>query len=445
LRQHRLRRVGALAAGAAVLALAPATGTAAVPTGHNPNGLPAASCFWTGPFTADNPATNYAFPGTEINYWGAKFATPPGARLILRGRYAHARFQSLNAYVDDGVSTNSLADVDTKPDKGSTNPYQEGNRRDLPKSKRRYTVEVRGEPVPANPARNTLYAQPDADGDAYQDILYRVYVPDEGRDRAGDGGLPKPELHLPDGTVLTGGALCEAINSNHDYRPQFLPQSIYDGLVNWPGKDPATNPAQNPLVFEKYFNLNYTLAAYKTPAEQEATDATPMGTQYNNNDARYMTGSFAFAFGEVLVLRGKMPTFPNTYDGAKRMTGGQLREWDMCVIESLVTTRTWRCLFDAQVPLDDERRYTIVVARAEDRPDNAKGKCGVGWLPADPAGDGAGRPDVGALLTRNVLPDEGFGKSSFAVEAPGTAAQVMGAYYPRGTYESRADFEARGC
>ena len=439
-----LPRGVAAAAVAATLAL-PAPAIAAVETGHNPNDLPTESCFWTGPFTASNPKTNYAFPGTEINYWGAKFATPLGAELTLAGRFAHARFQSLNAYVSNGTSTNSLADVDTKPDKGSTNPYVVGNRRDLAKSKRRYTVTVEPTAVPANPARNTLYAEPDPAGDAYQDILYRVYVPDKGRDLAGDGGVPKPTLRLPDGTVLEGQALCDALNANHDYRGQLLPQSSYDQLVNWPGKDPATNPAEDPLVFEKFFNLNYTLAGYRTQAEQDATDATPTGTQYNNNDARYMTGAFAFAFGELLVLRGKLPTFPKTLNGAKKMPGGQLREWDMCVIESLVTTRTWRCLFDEQIPIDSRRRYTIVVGPKRDRPDNAKGKCGIAWLPADPEGDGAGRPDVGTLLTRNILPDKKFKQSSFDVLVPHTAAEVMGPYYPRGSYESKAEFEDRGC
>ena len=34
------------------------------PTGFNPANLPTASCFWTGPFTREDPVTNVAFPGT---------------------------------------------------------------------------------------------------------------------------------------------------------------------------------------------------------------------------------------------------------------------------------------------------------------------------------------------------------------------------------------------
>jgi hypothetical protein len=80
---------------------------ASVPTGYNPSNLPTVSCFWTGPFTNVDPRTNQGFPGQEITYWGAKFATPPGASLILHGKFAHARFTSMSAYVNNGTGTNS--------------------------------------------------------------------------------------------------------------------------------------------------------------------------------------------------------------------------------------------------------------------------------------------------------------------------------------------------
>ncbi len=94
-------------------AVAPANGVA--PTGYNPKDLPTVGCFWTGPFTADNPKTNAAFPGTEITYWGAKFVTPPGAVLTLKGRFPHARYSSFNAYEQNGASSSSLSDREIRP------------------------------------------------------------------------------------------------------------------------------------------------------------------------------------------------------------------------------------------------------------------------------------------------------------------------------------------
>jgi hypothetical protein len=440
--RSRLRATLAVGAVAATLAL-PGQALAAVPTGANPQNLPVASCFWTGPFTNVDPRTNQGFPGQEITYWGAKFATPPGAAVILHGKFAHARFQSLTAYVNNGTATNTVSDYLTRPDKGSSNPFVRGHRRDV--KHRSYTVTVVGSPPPAQPARNTLYAQPDPTYSSYQDILYRVYVPDGGRGRAGGEPLPTPSLRLADGTVLRGQAMCDALNSNHLYQSQNLPLPTYQSYVSWPGKDPATNPATPQFSFEKFFSLSYLLSAYESPADRANADYTPIGTFYNNLDARYLAASYSFAFGRVLVIRGKLPKTPRTHDGEQRMGGGQLREWDMCTEESLAFTRTYRCLYDEQLPLAKGRRYVIVVAHAADRPRNARKACGVAWLPADPLGDGAGRPDVGALASRNVIPSPRFHRSSWDVSRPNTAAQVMRPYFPTGYYTSKAAFQAKGC
>ena len=419
--------------------------SADVPTGFNPRGLPTVGCFWTGPFTADNPKTNSAYPGSHITYWGAKFSTPPGAVLTLKGRFPHARYSSFNAYVNDGASASSLSDRQIRPDRGSSNPSRPGKKRSV--KKRGYTIRVLGRAEPSLPARNTLYALP-ADG-SNQDILYRVYVPDRGRNLSGGTGIPRPSLRLSDGTVLTGQALCDSMNSNHSYDGLRVPLATYQALVNSPGKDPATNPARPRFELVKFFNLPNVFARFG-PEEgwQQAWQSNPVeqGTQYNNNDARYMVGAFSFRFGEVLAIHGRMPTTPRTLAGQKRTRSGQLVEWDICTIQSLVTTRTHRCLFDQQVPMRNRKRgYVVLVSPAEDRPANARRECGVAWLPADPEGDGAGRTDVGQILHRNVLPGSGFNRSIWDVTTPFDAREVMGPYYPRGKYMDRADFEARGC
>ena len=435
-----------IAALVAAAALAVPARAALVPDGHNPQGLPTVGCFWTGPFTAANEKTNTAFPGTEITYWGAKFRAPEGAVLRLRGQYPHARYSSLNAYESSGgVPTGSVSDRQIRPDKGSVNTSLPG--RDRKARKRSWTVRVLGTSGPAKPARNTLYAAPSSE--SYQDIIYRVYVPDKRRNRAGGVPIPRPELRLADGTVLTGKALCAALNSNHDYKANNIPLPVYDSLVNWPGKDPLVNPAEPEFGFIKFFNLPLSLARYRTQAEFDAAwKANPaeVGTLYANNDARYMTGAFSTRFGKVLVLKGSMPTTPKTWRGNRRARAAQLVEWDMCTLESLATTRTHRCLFDEQVPLKGKkRRYTIVVAKAADRPWNAKRKCGVAFLAADPDGDGVGRRDAGLLLTRNVIPAPGFKHSIQKVGSPYDAARVMGRYYPRGKYTSKAGFQKLGC
>jgi len=412
---------------------------------NNPNDLPTVGCFWTGPFSASNPKTNIAYPGTEITYWGAKFNTPPGAVLTLKGRFPHARYSSFNAYEGGGASASSLSDQLIRPDRGSINPSHPGKNRSA--KNRSFTIKVLGQAVPAKPARNTLYAEPVTG--ASQDILYRVYIPDRGRSLAGGTGLPKPSLKLADGTVLTGKALCGELASSHDYVNNLLPQSVYDNLVNTPGKNPEVNPAEPEFKFYKYFNLPNVLARFGSLESQMATWAsnpTPVGTQYNNNDARYMTGAYSFKYGQVLALHGRAPTTPKTLNGQKKARRGQLLQWDLCGIQALTTTKTYRCLFDEQVPVrGKKRKFVIAVTKAENRPWNAKRKCGVAWLAADPEGDGAGRPDAGQLLTRNVLPAPNFKKSIWGVTSPFNAAETMGEYYPQGDYMSKRDFQSHGC
>jgi hypothetical protein len=96
------------------------------------------------------------------------------------------------------------------------------------------------------------------------------------------------------------------------------------------------------------------------------------------------------------------------------------------------------------VELDPSRNFTVVVSRPEDRPANAVRRCGVSWLDWG-AGDGAGNPDYGALIVRNMLVAPDFAEAIQNVPQPGAEREVMGPYFPESEYSTKADFEARGC
>ena len=128
------------------------------------------------------------------------------------------------------------------------------------------------------------------------------------------------------------------------------------------------------------------------------------------------------------------------------MTGkGQLRFWSLCSGESRVTTYTPDCLADRQLPLDarpplhDRRQPARGPPRERDR------QCGVAWLEWRRRGDGAGDPDYGLLIMRNMLVSPTFGHAIQRVAKAGTEAQVMGPYFPDSSYSTKQDFEARGC
>jgi hypothetical protein len=105
-------------------------------------------------------------------------------------------------------------------------------------------------------------------------------------------------------------------------------------------------------------------------------------------------------------------------------------------------------LTDMQVPLDAEGNYTIVYSRKEDRPANATDENGVAWIEWSPRGEGIDGPknraDFGMLMLRFIANDPKWKESPNRVTKPGMEEAVMGPYYPRGYYTTKAEFETNG-
>lgn len=409
--------------------------------------IPQSTCFWQGPAASafdTDPERNYAFPDSGAIYWSAKVTMPAGSKIILRGRYARARYQSLNSYdATTNAPTDALNDVSTKPDPGSTNPFRVGARRDG--AKRSYTVTMLNEPAPATRVANTLYAG--VAGQTEQQLVYRVYVPDSftKKELTGGVGLPAAELQLADGTVLTGRAACDALQVKlGPLGLTKLPASLYATL-----REPAGAPPTFPATERPTFRAYYSTAFSFTCGYQGDCSGSParIGGQYSNIDNQYISAfvNRGFAAGPVLVLTGRLPKTQQTGAKVKTMPAGQMRYWSMCQNESIVTTRGAGCVYDAQIPVDRKGNYTIVTSTAADRPKNATARCGVAYIPWPKNGDGAGHPKDGFLLVRNMLPSASFKHAVQNTRTPGDEAKVMGPYLPRGTYTTRRKFEQRGC
>ncbi len=95
--------------------------------------------------------------------------------------------------------------------------------------------------------------------------------------------------------------------------------------------------------------------------------------KYNNYLSRYMT----IEEGKVLVLTGKLPRTPRTYNGETVMEDGELRFFSITHYADTILDYGGVC--DAQIATDEEGRYIIVMSRAKDRPANAKPEYGVTW------------------------------------------------------------------
>jgi hypothetical protein len=442
-------------------------------------------CFWHyGAFGVHD--FNIAYPDAGATYWAAGFRRPPGSKLTLEGRYPHSRYMALQTYDFLGRGVDALADYQIDPRPGSTNPFRRGA--DRTAKRRSFKVDVvdaknPGFPLEAfdgEPARNELYVVPDAgpitetDGSGTHElnvVMFRVYVPDRGRDLTGGVGLPTPVLTLADGTVLRGQALCDAVDSEskavgHTRVPDptallisrdtyaamrypnelTAPVDVFGGLMSVPRQVPPAFPAVRRGQWRAQYDRRYLLqlwtgddapGAVATPPERGAA-----GGFFPNVHNAYVRTAINRKFGEVAVFRGKLPTTPHTYGGDRRFGRGQVRYASYCMNQAPVTTKVTDCAFDEQIPTNRKRVYTIVVSRSSDRPATAKRACGKAWIRWSNRGDGYRDRDFGWFQIRDMLPQRSFKNAIQLTSTPGDEKRVVGPYLPRLTYyDDAAAFE----
>jgi hypothetical protein len=432
------------------------------PLFHGPRGYP----YWSYleyPKPIQNPNL---WPDTQSTYFLSRMKLPAGATLTFKGEYPRARYFKFALYRWNGTTFLSIGEdiVGKKiaPDAGSTNPFVVGNPR--LGNQRNYTLRLVAADAPPDPAKrepNTLYAGK-AGGEL--EMVIRIYMSDEGQDGAGWGpadqpsrarGLPAYEGTLADGTKLDAAGVIKhfALPMNEATKQPLNDQQWID-LVNAKENDPATAPARKAPRWEKYWTLQYSIiGAFKTP---EARAKIPyQGAMDGGGDpsTQYMVLFLSRKFGPVYVMRGKMPTFPDTYagDGGRGlevMPDAQTQYWSMVSCEAAPTGHIVDGLTDLQIPLDKDRNYTIVCSRKEDRPKNATRENGVAWIEWSPRGEGLrdprNREDFGMLMLRIMANSPDWKERPDLITKPGDEETVMGSYYPRGEYTTRAAFEQKG-
>jgi hypothetical protein len=412
-----MKRVLAIAI--AVIALSPATASA--------QGLDLTCQFAL--TRLDHTTTNVLALDTNAVYWSTPYAAVPGSRLRIEGEFPYARYISWNVYDAVGRPIGALSDRQLRPDPGSSNTFLPGaDRFATPRS---YTAFVEFGPEPANPAPNTLYTGDSRVGQ----IWYRVYVPDRGRDEK--GGVPLPKVTL--------NAAAPGLDACRQTQAPYLPTPTGPALPD-PTDDGDGYPGRNPPKWRLFENLcgsaidilldNQDGEAFHEDARSRCGDGPGF---FSNRDIAYVFTGTSRGFGEVLVLRGRAPTFADTRPGPRRMPAGkQLRYFSFCQYEP-ATQRVIDCAADDRVRVGRRGRYTVVVSTREQRPANARPRCGVTWIEW-------GSQPQGLLIYRHMLPDPSFAQAIQNVPAPGAELATMGDYYPRGEYlRGPRDFKAKGC
>jgi hypothetical protein len=364
------------------------------------------SCAW--PVMANPTTLNVAYPDSDATYYGLILPGVTGETLTIDGQFPHARYMSFTAYDEETTPVDNLNDQEIVPTPGSTNPFLFGANRTA--SHRNYAVTVVFGPEPAHPAPNHLYTT-DASGSLRSPafiVIYRIYLPDAGLDALGGVSLPNVTVHLHG--VSTTLPNCPSVSAP---AASALNQSIADLVLP---RLPLSTGATSPPVWHK---ASAGLVSF-----------------FSNPDNNYLTLLLGESLGNVVIIRGRMPTFPLTDQGQATMGGGQVRYWSMCSNEQL-TTRYWGCIADYQMAIPPSRQYIVVVSTAAARPSNALQKCGINWLPWGPAPDSL-------LLMRNMLPSPSFTQSVQDARV-GHEALDMGPYYPSVSYTTAAGVERLGC
>ncbi len=467
--------------------------------------IPDSNCFWTGPYVRENPVTNIAYPDTGAKYWAANFAMPEGSALKITGRYLHNRYMSFNSYDIAGDEptyspVDAITDVDLHPFfRFARNPYVAGNRRNTPI--RRYVFEVLpGAPAEGDPD-NTIRSN--AEHGQRATIVLRSYVEDDGTGNTAGEYLPRPIVTLADGTTLTKiEEICDALDVDSSIvNIPLVPAATYDQMTafgnpyhldgseadptfllkaftfaenincDWFGFCPAA-PSDQPGF---YANLdNQYVFGMTTNARPVVVPETALGIPAGTTPLGTVTVDYQKDPDlAVAVFRGKLPETPRTRDGSKYAEEGELRYWSFCTNEYM-SQKVTDCLYDEQVVVDEDGYYTIAIGWEGDRPGNARAECGYNWLPTSHRGDGyvdilvqevaqgeldeaeltkpnaLGRPRENnpyqnMVIVRNMLPSADFSNAIQDVQNYEETAAVMGEYAVGYWYESKAEFESRGC
>jgi hypothetical protein len=382
--------LSAAAVGLALLLPAGMAGTAAAQAAGGP-----VSCqlSWT------KATGNRAYPDTSATYWTVKFPVVAGGYLTVAGTFPHARYMSFNSY--QGAAAYDVVEDDILvPDNGAPNPFQGGNPRNGTVT---YHMTVAFADIQTPRAQNTLYTGPATSPD--NEVIYRVYVPDEGQDDTGGVGTPGVTFNAPAGTKLP---------------PQCTKSTHATALTGTALTGTALTGTAHPAA-----------TATNPPTWVKATG----NSSYGNLDNAYLSTSISLSFGQVLVIHAQAPTFAATYNGEPVFPSGfQVRYWSMCE-NNPSTTGVISCSPDYLTNLSGGY-YTIVVSRTQ--PTNTGAACGDTWLPW-------GSVRTGTLLLRNMLPDASFAQAIQNAQN-GQLQQDMGGYYPSSAYVSTVKkFEGLGC
>jgi hypothetical protein len=365
-------------------------------------------CSW--PFEVTGQGiTNVATPDTNAAYWVMPVDLSRWRAMVIHGQYPDARFFNFSTYTATGSFIDTIFDEKIIPDLGSTNPFAKPG----PEIGGNYTVTIGA----ANPGPGNFLT---AGSSRFAFVVYRIYLPDQGRDRTGGVGVPTVTL-----TDLSG--------NSHALRPcPFADAETSLGslilLLEAAGMSDGAKFLGQILRLANQSPLGTCNPNQPNPAVVTFSTAAPGANFFPNPQTTYFqTANLCFQPNQILVVRGKAPVFPNTYLGGSVFqpafdTQIQLRYWSMCNNVGVLPSPVVACEADAMTELDQSQFYTYVISNDPAPPSWLP--AGVTWLPWGPISFPI------TLIFRNILPENGF--------------TATGDYVPTGVFCNQSKFAMEG-
>lgn len=390
---------------------------------------------------------NVAFPDTSATYWTTPYLAEPGMKIRIDGTFPETRFLSFTVYDNTfGYFTNGvesqLTDYQIAPNAGSANPWATNAAPNTPAGGA-FTLTL--QPTVAAGDINALPilpTNPTKSGDIPANmgfLVMRVYLP------TGDlSDVPLPRLTIIDadgGTSplnkCTKPSLTTAQRTHHGAKAVKLFKKLQSG----PQQPPCDPNCPAPYQFFR-------------------ATASTTGSFFPNSANAYLSMLFTPAKGQVVVVRFLAPTSPYDAGGTGSVpvpwpdSSDQVRYWSVCnnvyappypVVANPKGKKgtTYGCVADNAAVRSSDGYVTVVIAKPASRPSNANTRNGYNFLPTSVAYPKA----MEMVALRNMLASDTFTNSALYVPqnaSASSAQQVMGAYYPKVTVCTKAQFEAGG-
>ncbi len=301
---------------------------------------------------------NLLGPDDGARYWLMPFDTMYQS-MRIEGLYPNARYFSYVAYLEDekgvlqGTAATHLYDSIIAPDKGSVNPFLKSVSYKQ-KSENAYTVYVSRA---GNNAPNAINVT-----QSHAWVVLRIYVPSADKALSGhalSGGVSLPTIKLYD----KSGA-----ETKLDPCPAPLPKKngYYSGIR-------TINELDDVRAFYQWLyppSLNLLEPVdYEQPVKGRLWFAPPWNPPVfllPNPDNKYIIAQPGpYQKGRIIIIRGKAPTFPDTYEGNPKPSQGarnaDLRYWSLCNYDFMAPMGTVRCITDQTAQIDGGY-YTIVMS-----------------------------------------------------------------------------------